>query len=129
MAKGKVGRPTVMTPEVLAKLKQAFLYGSNDKEAYHYAEISHETFYNYIEKHPEFREQITSWQDEPILKARKKIVDDIETDTNTAKWYLERKVKSEFSLRQELTGKDGESLPTPILGGLSKQSEKPDAKD
>jgi len=116
-----MARPTKMTDEVIAKLRQAFLYGSNDKEAYHYAEISHETFYNYIEKHPEFREQITSWQDEPILKARKKVVDNIDKDTNTAKWYLERKRKSEFAQRQELTGDEGAAINVIIEDTYAKQ--------
>ena len=116
------GRPTVMTPEVIERLRQAYLLGSNDKEAYGYAGVSHETFYNYIEKHPEFREQINIWQDEPILKARKKIVDDIDKDTNTAKWYLERKRKSEFStkIETEQTGLDpvGDILRAAgIIGG------------
>lgn len=36
-------------------------------------------------------------------------------DTDVAKWWLERKKKDEFSLRQEMTGKDGKELPTPII--------------
>jgi len=102
-----MARPTKMTPETLDKLRQAYLIGANDKEAYGYAGISHETFYNYIEKHPEFREKITIWQNEPILKARKTIVDGLD-DAKNAQWYLERKRKKEFSTRSELeqTGKD-----------------------
>ena len=33
-----------------------------------------------------------------------------EGDVNTAKWYAERKRKQEFSLRQEITGEDGEPI-------------------
>lgn len=33
----------------------------------------------------------------------------------TSKWYLERRMKNEFSTRQENTGADGKDLPTPIL--------------
>ena len=125
----KLGRPTVMTPEVLRALQVIFLIGATQEEACRYSGISVKTLWSYTEKHPEFLQEIRAWQEDGILKARRKVIEEIPEDINTAKWYLERKVKSEFSLRQELTGKDGEPLPTPILGGLSKQSEKPDAKD
>lgn len=97
---GKMARPTKMTPETLDKLRQAYLIGANDKEAYAYAGISHETFYNYIQKHPEFREQIDRWQDEPILKAKTTIVKNLD-DVKNSQWYLERKRKDEFSVRTE----------------------------
>lgn len=129
MAKAKLGRPTKMTEAVLGKLEQAFAYGSTDKEACFYAGINQDTMYEYQKLHPEFTERKEALKGSLILEARQKVAIDIKNDTKVAQWYLERKVKSEFSLRQELTGKDGESLPTPILGGLSKQSEKPDAKN
>jgi hypothetical protein len=34
-------------------------------------------------------------------------------------WLLERLMKDHFAPRQELTGKDGKDLPTPILGGIT----------
>lgn len=95
-----MARPTKMTPETIDKLRQAYLIGANDKEAYSYAGISHETFYNYIQKHPEFREQIDQWQDEPILKAKTTIVKNLD-DVKNSQWYLERKRKDEFSVRTE----------------------------
>lgn len=108
-----MARPTKMTPETLDKLRQAYLIGANDREAYGYAGISHETFYNYIEKHPEFREQITDWQNEPILKAKTTITKSL-SDPLHAKWYLERKVKKEYGSNVDVTT-DGEKLPAPIL--------------
>ena len=118
----KVGRPTKITPEVLDKLRQAYLWGANDKEAYGYADISHETFYNYIEKQPQFREQIGIWQNSPLLKAKRKVVEDIEKDVRNAQWYLERKQKDEFSTKVENDIRVKE-LPKPILGGVSKDTE------
>ena len=38
-----------------------------------------------------------------------------DTRKDTSKWYLERRMKNEFSLRTEHTGEDGAALPTPIL--------------
>lgn len=105
-----MARPTKMTEQVLADLKSAFLLGATNDEAHRYAGISHETFYNYLEKHPEFREEIEAWKDEPILKAKRKIVAELDKDTRNAQWYLERKKKDEFAVRQEHTSADGDDL-------------------
>lgn len=108
-----IGRPTKMTPETIAALRQAYLVGANDREAYGYANISHETFYNYIQKHPEFRERIIDWQNEPILKAKTMIVKNIDKDIKNAQWYLERRAKKEYGANVDVTS-DGEKLQ-PIL--------------
>ena len=88
-----MGRPSVVTPEVIDKLRQAYLIGATNDEAAHYAGIAPSTLYLYMEKNPEFSEQINAWKNEPILKAKRKVVTDLDSDTNTAKWYLERKAK------------------------------------
>lgn len=36
-------------------------------------------------------------------------------------WLLERVLRDQFAQRQELTGKEGKDLPTPILGGITKE--------
>lgn len=95
-------RPTVMTPEVIDKLRQAYLIGATNDEAAHYAGIAPSTIYLYIEKHPEFSEQIQAWKSEPILKAKQTIVTSL-TDVKNAQWYLERKAK-DFKQKVELEG-------------------------
>lgn len=119
----KVGRPTVMTPEVLELLRQAYLVGATTVEAAGFADISFNVLYEYIKKHPDFSQQIEIWRNKPLLKAKTTLVNDL-GDIKTAQWYIERKQKQEFSLRQELTGKDGEALPTPILGGTTQKDVK-----
>lgn len=99
---GKMGRPSVMTDKVLESLRQAYLIGATNEEAAHYADIAPSTLYLYMENNPEFSEQIKAWKNQPILKAKQKVVRDIDKDTNTAKWYLERKKKDEFSPRSEV---------------------------
>lgn len=102
-------RPTVMTPETIDKLRQAFLIGATKEEASGYAGISKVTLYSYIEKHPEFVNEIEKWQNEPILKAKTTVVKNLD-DTKNAQWYLERKAKAEFAPRQEHTGADGNAI-------------------
>ena len=113
----KIGRPTVLTPQTLDKLRNAFLIGCSDDEACAYAEISTTALYDYQTKHKEYTEQKDQWKREPILKAKTTVVKSL-GDVRDAQWYLERRAKKEFSLRSELTGADGEKLPTPILQGI-----------
>lgn len=114
--KSNAGRPTVMTQEVLQKLQHAFLMGCKKREACLYAEIPESTFYNYCDKNPEYVEKIEAWQDMPKLKSKVIINKKLEElDADTAKWYLERKAKDEFSTRSEQTGKDGEPITTKTI--------------
>lgn len=44
---------------------------------------------------------------------------------DASKFVAERRGKEKWSGRTELTGKDGKDLPTPILGGIMVEQEKP----
>lgn len=113
------GRPTVMTEDVVNKLEQAFSLGCSDLEACLFADISKQTLYDYQAKNPEFADRKAMLKDKLILKARTVIADALnKKDENTAKWYLERKAKSEFGTRTEITGADGSSLNPPVINIL-----------
>lgn len=108
MKKKIVGRPAVITQEVLEKLEKSYSIGCSDIEACLYADISLSTLYNYQNKHPEFKERKAMLKEKLILKARTVIADALnKKDENTAKWYLERKKRDEFStkIENEVTGK------------------------
>lgn len=111
----KEGRPTVMTPEIIGKLEQAFLMGCSDKEACLFAEIHPSTLYDYQKLNPRFTERKELLKENPIFKARMKVVEDMERNVDSARWFLERKKKDEFSLRSELTGKDGSDLRINVI--------------
>lgn len=98
----EVGRPTVMTPEIVNKLEEAFLLGCTDLEACLFADISKQTLYNYQEKNPEFVDRKEMLKETPVFKARKSVVDSVSTDPDLALKFLERKKKDEFSLKSEL---------------------------
>lgn len=107
----KVGRPPSMTQDVLNKLEQAFSLGASDVEACFFAGISHQTLYNYQDKNPEFIERKKALKEKLVLKARSVIASSMESgDKQTAQWYLERRKKDEFSIRQEQTGANGKDL-------------------
>ena len=65
------------------------------------------------------------------MKAKQKVVRDIEKDTNTAKWYLERKKKDEFSSRSELEATHNVDPIKEILEkfGITKEGGSDDGKD
>lgn len=96
------GRPTKLTPETIDKLRTAFLMGCSDIEACLYADISKTALYNYQQKNPDFVDQKEQWKEQLVLKARTVIANALNNkDENTAKWYLERKAKNEFSTKVE----------------------------
>lgn len=97
-----IGRPTVVTPEVLLKLEQAFAIDATAEEACSYADISQSTFYLYLKNNPDFSERISDLRNRPILKARQTVVKGIEQNYSNAMDYLQRKRKAEFQLSQKV---------------------------
>jgi hypothetical protein len=69
------GRPTVMTPETVRKLEEAFALGCTDLEACFYADISRTSLHKYQEANPEFADRKERLKQRPVLLARKVIVD------------------------------------------------------
>ena len=95
--KSNAGRPTVMTPEVVNKLEQAFSLGCPITVACEYAGISRETIYDYINKKPEFSDRIKQLQGLIGMRARKSIADAINKgDAKISFEYLKKKNADEF---------------------------------
>jgi hypothetical protein len=103
------GRPTIMTQDTINKLESVFAIGGTDLEACSYANISHQTLYNYQEDHPEFVERKQMLKEKPFIKARQTVVQAL-SNPRDAQWFLERKRKGEFAVRVESTGADGKDL-------------------
>ncbi len=108
------GRPTKMTEMTVKKLEEAFAIGASDGEACFYAGISKETLYTYQDKTPGFLDRKNSLKERPVLLARQSVIKGLQEDSQLALKYLERRKPSEFSLRRELTGPDGQVLQ-PLL--------------
>lgn len=97
----KIGRPNKIDEVILGKLESAFKIGATDREACSYAGINPDTLYEYQKKHPDFTEQKEIWKQNPIMKAKNTIYQNLE-DPRTAQWYLERKCKEEFSTQSKV---------------------------
>ena len=105
------GRPTVMTEEIVGKIEFGFMKGLNVTECCHYADISRNAFYEYCEKNPDFKDRIEELKSNPSTKAKLNVVEAIENgDTDLSKWWLERRNKDEFSLKQELSADVNEKV-------------------
>lgn len=90
--------------EVLRKLRSAYDFGATDIEACVHAGISVSTLHKYMKANPKFKEERVGRKQTPILAAKKLLCKDLETNVETAKWYLERKRKDEFSTKAIITG-------------------------
>ena len=93
------GRPTVMTKQVLAKLEVAFKIGATQREACTFAAIDQSTLHRFMDKNPDFANEIEDWQNDPVLAARSNIIGAIkESKSVPDSWgYLRAKRKKEFA--------------------------------
>lgn len=97
------GRPRAMTAEIVTKMEYGFMRGLNVSECCQFANISRNCFYQYLQEKPEFNDRIELLRNRPSVKAKLNVVEAIEKgDTDLSKWWLERKNKDEFYLRQEV---------------------------
>lgn len=102
--KNKGGRPTVMTPEVLRKLEDAYLSDACHLEAAIFAGIPESTLHDYRKKHPEFSERIEKLRGMTGLKAKVNLRKSVEEgDKHDSKWWLERRDK-DFKPKQDHSG-------------------------
>ena len=99
MASIRLGRPTKIDGQVLSKLEEAFALGCSDQEACIYAGISQAGLYRFQEQSPEFRERKALLKQWPVLRARKAVVEALDSDPHLAFKYLERKRREEFYQR------------------------------
>ena len=104
VAENKVGRPTVMTDDVIGKLEMLFAKGLSDREACLIANIHPSTLYDYCSANPEFAERKELLKEQIKTQAKLNIAEAITNkDADLSKWYLERKAKDEFSTKQEIS--------------------------
>jgi hypothetical protein len=64
-----------------------------------------------------------------VASALQKEAETEDARKETSKWWLERRMKNEFSTRQEATGADGKDLPTPILAAPNVPTHNIDAEN
>lgn len=105
------GRPSKKTDDVVGKLEDALKEGFTVSMACYLSGINRDTYYSWLETDPDFSDKMTRAQDWFGERSRQALGDLLFMgDPTTVRWYLERKYKSEFSSRAEITGPDGREL-------------------
>ncbi len=98
-----MGRPRKITKEVVGKLEYAFMKGFNISEACDYAAISRDTYYEKLKQSKEFSDRMERAKTNLQRKAKLNLAEAIESgNLDESKYYLERKCKDEFSVKQEI---------------------------
>ena len=105
------GRPTKLTDSIVRKLEYAFSKDFNVSEACDYAEIGRTAYYEWLENNEEFANKMEQAQTNLKRKAKINIADKIaEGDMDVTKWFLERRARDEYSVKQavEVSGLEEE---------------------
>lgn len=90
----KIGRPGKITESILGELRMAFKGGMTAVQACAAVGIGVSTFQRYLEKHPEFREEILILRENINIRAIININSRIMAgDSNWSKWRLEYEMK------------------------------------
>lgn len=94
-----VGRPTAITPAVVAKLAEALKLDVTVEEACLYAGISKDTYYRKLKEDEAFSDEMEQSRMYVTMLARRSVITHMEKDGALALKYLERKRRDEFSLQ------------------------------
>jgi len=115
--KSKGGRSPAITPEVVAKLTEAFKLDMTVEETCLYAGISKDTYYRKVKANQRFSDEMERARMYATMKARNIVIMQMEEDGNLALKYLERKRKEEFSPRIE------QQIEGSVMASLVKEME------
>jgi hypothetical protein len=87
-----IGRPTVMTDEVIRKLEEAFMMDATDGEACAFAGIGETAYYDEKKRNPEFADRIHRAQQFPFMLAKKTVLNAMKDDDGALalKWLKNR---------------------------------------
>jgi len=96
--------------EFMQKVLSAVAGGLNVQDACAVVGISKQTLYNHINADPDFATEFEKAQVSFKLSHLRNVANASQNDWRASAWILERKFKDEFSLRQEMVGKDGNDL-------------------
>ncbi|MDY0097323.1 MAG: hypothetical protein RBS01_03180 [Candidatus Dojkabacteria bacterium] len=110
-----MSRPTKLNDLTVKKLEDAFIVGATVLEACFNANISKQTYYNWVEENPELLDRFELLKQSPILKARKTIVKALENDPKIAMRFLERKLKGEFGYKDSEDSRDSKEIVDELI--------------
>lgn len=112
--------------EILESLREFLELGFSRSRACRVIGLNESTLSRWITADEVLGMKVQGWENAMNKLAMQNLRDGLLQEGNsddpkkeTSKWWAERKMKDEMSLRSELTGADGKDLPTPLLAGKS----------
>ena len=98
-----MGRPTVITDDVIQKLSMALCSGYSVTAACYFAGINRDTYYSYLAKDRDFSDKMVLSEEFSTYKARVTVLRAIDNgDVKAATWWLERKARLEFAANKAM---------------------------
>lgn len=110
---------TKLNPDTVKKLEEVAALDGSVEEMCFYADISRQTYYNWMKANPNMQERFDNLRQRPFLKARQTIVKNLDNPQHAFE-YMRRKKKAEFSDRSEVEIGASESI-IDILNRLNKR--------
>jgi len=107
------------------RLSRAFSIGADVTAACYYADISRGVFYIWLKENKELKEKFDRLRQKPVMKAYETIANNM-SSVETAKWYLERKRKDEFSTKSEVAHELEDSVISKRARELAEKFLEPD---
>ncbi len=107
---------------IIQSLKPYLEMGYSRNKACSFTGLAPQTLSNWVKEDESLGMKLTGWENVVNTIVMANIVDAIRAEganqddlkKENSKWWAERKMKEDFSLRSELSGPDGKDLPTPI---------------
>lgn len=125
----KTGRPSKYSEEVVKQFEKVFRLDVPDKTAYEYIGVSHQTFHTWLKEKPEFLERITKAKKYARIAAGSVVKEAIDKkDTQSARWWLEKKHPDEFhpsGTNVQIQGEKVLVIPSELIGkhGITSDTE------
>lgn len=114
------GRKSKYTPETVDKLLSVLRAGATIKDACAYVGISQETFFQWVNRKPEFSEAVKKAQSESLIEAVTIIRLAAKNNWTAAAWLLERKDPANWGRKDKLII---EGVDLDVIKSIAKQAE------
>lgn len=89
-------RTTKLTPDTIRKLEEAAGVRLNVSESCAYAGISRDTYYDWMKRVTGLSDRLDDLRENPIIRAKRRIISQLDNDTNVSFRFLEKEKPEEY---------------------------------
>lgn len=95
-------RTNKLTPDTIRKLEEAAGVRLDVKASCAYAGISRDTYYQWMKKVKGLADRLDDLRQNPIIRAKRRIISQLDNDTNVAFRFLEKESPEEYGEKLKL---------------------------